>query len=106
METHDHPAEMYTLGIWTVKQGRDNEFINHWTAFAKWTSENFTEAGQGYLLRDERNSSRFISFGSWTNENAIQKWRGADQFQNFVVIVKELCSDFQPNTLKLVSSSG
>jgi len=92
--------------MWTVKQGRDQEFIDRWTAFAKWTSENFSEASKGYLLRDESNSSLFISFGPWTNQKAIEKWRGSDQFKNFVAVVKELCSDFQPNTLKLVSSSG
>ena len=106
METEDQAGEMYTLGIWTVKRGRDKEFIDQWTAFANWTSENFSDGGEGYLLQDESNSSRFISFGPWKNQNAIEQWRSSDEFKNFVVVVKELCSDFQPNTLKLVSSSG
>src|SRR5437667_12481597 len=105
MERQNQRDETYTLGLWTVKPGKENEFVDQWTVFAKWTSKNFSEAKKAYLLQDEKNSLRFISFGPWTNENAIEKWRDSTEFKNFVGTVKELCNDFQPNTLKPVSSS-
>jgi heme-degrading monooxygenase HmoA len=106
METENKPRETYTLGIWKVKPGMESEFISEWTSFANWTSETFSgEVGKAYLLRDETDSLRFISFGPWDNENTIQKWRGSDEFKSFAAKVKDLCDDFQPNTLKVASSS-
>jgi len=96
---------IYTLGIWIAKPGKENEFIRKWTKFAEWTSKNVAGSEKGYLLQDEKNPLRFISFGPWTNRDAIQKWRESDEFKNFAASVKELCSDFQPNTLREVASS-
>jgi len=97
--------KIYTLGIWTAKPGRENEFIREWTKFAQWTSKNIQGSSTGYLLQDEKNPLRFISYGSWDNAATIQKWRESNEFKNFVAIVKELCSDFQPNTLHEVATS-
>lgn len=100
------PKEIYTLGIWSVKNRHESDFINEWTSFANWTSKNITGAGKAYLLQDEKNSLRFISFGPWEAEATIQQWRNSDEFKKFVARVKDLCDDFQPNTLKVVSTSS
>lgn len=105
MERSYELRETYTLGIWTVKPGKEKEFINEWTSFANWTSKNISGTGKAYLLNDEKNSLRFISFGPWDNESVIQQWRDSNEFKNFVTRVKDLCDDFQPNTLKVVSTS-
>jgi len=98
--------KIYTLGIWTVQPGKENEFIQEWTKFAQWTSKHVPGSEKGCLLQDEKNPLRFISFGPWTSKETIQKWRDSNEFKNFAVTIKELCSDFQPNTLIEVSSSG
>lgn len=95
----------YTLGIWTVIPGKDLDFINEWTSFAKWTSENISGAGKAYLLRDEKDPLRFTSFGPWDNVNSIEKWRDTEEFKKFAGKVKTLCDGFQPFTLKEVSAS-
>ncbi len=95
----------YTAGIWHVKAGMEERFINEWSAFAKWTDAHFPGNGKGNLLQDQKDLSRFISFGDWKNEEEIMRWRDCAEFKNFVSRVKEICDDFQPNTLKLVSSS-
>ncbi len=105
MKNSNQDKETYTLGIWTIKPGKENEFISEWTTFADWTSKNISGTGRAYLLRDEKDPLRFISFGPWDNENTIRKWRESTGFKNFLIIVKELCDDFQPNTLKVVSTS-
>lgn len=97
--------KIYTLGSWTVRPGKENAFINEWTKFAQWTSRNIQGSEKGYLLQDEKNPLRFISFGSWMDSDTIQKWRGSNEFKGFAAIIKELCSDFQPNTLREVSTS-
>lgn len=105
MKNDNELKETYTLGMWTVKTGKEKEFISEWTTFANWTSENFSGAGKAYLLHDEKNSWKFISFGPWDSENTIQKWRQTNEFKSFVTKVKDLCDDFQPNTLKVAAAT-
>jgi heme-degrading monooxygenase HmoA len=106
MENSDKLKETYTLGIWTVKPGKEGEFIRDWASFADWTSENISGTGKAYLLQDEKSSLRFISFGPWDNPGSIQKWRESTEFKNFVTKVKDLCDEFQPNTLKVIYSTN
>ena len=105
MKNYNQSTETYSLGIWTVKPGKENEFISQWTSFADWTVRNNAGAGKAHLLQDQKDPLRFISFGPWENEDAIQKWRDSNEFKDFVAIVKGLCDNFQPNTLKPVSTS-
>lgn len=105
MKKNKDIKEIYTLGIWQVKPGKAQEFIDEWTSFAHWMKENTSGVGKGHLLRDEKDSLRFISFGPWDHMKSIQKWRDSQEFKDFVVRVNELCDDFQPNTLNLVSTS-
>ena len=105
MEDHNQPKEIYTLGIWTIKPGKENDFIKEWTSFAHWMSKHLSGARKGHLLQDEKNPLRFISFGPWENEDEMQKWRDSKEFKEFIAKVIELCDDFQPNTLKVVSAS-
>jgi heme-degrading monooxygenase HmoA len=106
MKNTNEQKHIYTLGVWYVKSGKKTEFIHEWTAFARWTDENIPGAGRAYLLQDENDSLRFISFGPWDHENSIRKWRDSERFKNFIAGIKDLCDDFQPNTLKMVSSSN
>lgn len=98
--------ETYTLGIWTVKPDMEKEFIREWTSFANWTGEKFPGPGKAYLLQDKSNSLRFISFGPWHDEETIHKWRESPEFKDFVIKVEQLCEDFQPNTLKVASTTN
>lgn len=105
MRNTEAPKDLYTLGIWKVKPGYEQEFIKEWTEFAHWTDKNMPGPGKAYLLQDEKNPLRFISFGPWDHHESIQQWRESVEFKNFGVKVRELCDDFQPNTLNVVSTS-
>ncbi len=97
--------QLYTLGIWTVKPGKEKQFIAEWEAFAVWTAENQPGAGKGYLLQDREHPEQFISFGPWESADAIKSWRERAEFKAFAAKARELCSNFQPRTLDLVASS-
>ena len=99
-------GELYTLGIWIAKAGKENDFISKWASFAEWTSENMTGAGKAYLLQDDKNPLRFISFGPWKDEGSVQKWRESKEFREFAISAAELLEDFQPNTLRVVKVAG
>jgi len=95
----------YTHGLWIVKAGNEKAFIEEWSKFAKWTSNNHPGAGNGHLLQDSDNPQLFISFGPWKDAESIKTWREDPEFKKFVAKAKELCDSFQPRSLRIVASS-
>ena len=103
MKTDDYT--IYTHGIWEVKPGMQQEFLDEWTSFAIWSNAEFSGSAPAYILADRNDSLRFVSFSAWSDDAEIQKWRETERFQEFVGRVQELCSGFQPYTLDLASTS-
>jgi heme-degrading monooxygenase HmoA len=73
-----------------------------WQSFAEWTSLNQAGASEAFLLWDAQDANRHISFGPWRSEDDISAWRATPEFTAFVGKVRELCDDFQPNTVHQV----
>ncbi len=90
--------QLYTVGIWTAKEGKEDEFAREWAAFARWTSEHQPGAADAYLLQDAAHSQRFISFGPWESAERIDAWRATPEFKAFGDRAGELCDEFQPGT--------
>jgi quinol monooxygenase YgiN len=99
----DQHQQPYTLGIWKVKPGNEENFLSQWKAFAIWTSQNQPEAGTGCLLRDLDDPQKFISFGPWRDSAAIDRWRSTPEFRAFVGRVKALCEGFEPHSMEVVA---
>ena len=97
--------QLYTLGTWVAKPGKEQEFIKLWTSFAAWTAKNFKGAGKGHLLQDENNPLRFVSFGPWDGPASVQHWRESEEFRTFVGDAGNLLDEFQPGNLRLVAES-
>src|SRR5215203_858279 len=70
----------YTSGIWTVKPGREEDFVARWRELAEWASVEFPGAGRPTLLRDMDQSHRFVSFGAWQNLEQIEAFRRHAEF--------------------------
>jgi quinol monooxygenase YgiN len=102
----DKVNQMFTVGKWVTKVGLEKTFIAEWESFARWTGRNQPGAGIGYLLQDPERPQQFVSFGPWENVEAINTWRDRPEFKAFVIRVRELCEDFQPQSLILVASSA
>ena len=64
---------VYTLGIWKVKAGRENDFVRAWTEMANNTKADFT-ASVATLLQDMDAPRTFISFGPWESLEQIEQW--------------------------------
>ncbi len=95
----------YTVGKWVAKSGKEKMSIAEWEAFAKWTARSQSGAGVGYLLQNQERPQEFISFGPWESIAAVKIWRESAEFKTFVTRARELCEDFQPQSLVLVASS-
>lgn len=70
---------VYTLAVWHVKRGREDEFVSAWDELSEWSVETGYE-WSGTLLRDRDNRSRFVSFGPWPSAEAAERWRGSPGF--------------------------
>ncbi len=103
-KTMDQPRQPYTLGIWTVKPGSEDTFLSEWKAFAEWSSKNQPGAGSAYLLRDLDHPQMFVSYGSWIDSAAINRWRSTPEFKRFVGKVKTICDAFEPHSMELVAT--
>ena len=91
---------VYTLAVWTVKPGREDEFVRGWRALAAGTKADFP-AARGTLLRDRDRPNVFISFGPWDSLDQVERWRTSDTFTARVGALRALLEDFAPHTMDL-----
>lgn len=102
----ENSNQSFTTGIWNVKKGKEQEFINAWKEIAQWTFNNM-DGGSARLLQDAKDQSRFISVGKWVSENNIQKWRETTEFKTALEKMNNLLVEpSEPHTMKEVVAVG
>ena len=99
-------AELYTCGTWTVKPGREDDFVAAWEEFAQWTSQNMPGAGWATLLQDEENPSRFVTVGPWDSADAVAEWRASAGFQERIGRIREMLDGFEPGMFRRRAGIG
>ncbi len=90
----------FSVGIWMVKSGREDEFIAAWGNFARRTFEGNLGAPEVYLLQDTQQPRRFISCGPWESIQRIDEWRKLPEFKEFFAKARELCDEITPMTME------
>ncbi len=99
-------SKIYTLGFWSVKVGKEAEFIAGWESFARWTMLNQSgTVGDAQLVQDINEPLHFVSFGAWEGMQHVQEWRNSLEFKTFFNQAREICTDIRPVTMKHVASS-
>ena len=98
-------GQPYAYARWDVKEGKEAAFVAAWAEFAHWTKINIPGAVQGLLLQDTGRPNIFISIGPWKDMESVSAWRSRDEFKRFFSMVRELCDDIDPRTLKLIVTS-
>jgi quinol monooxygenase YgiN len=68
-------ARIWTHGVWTVKPGREDEFVDAWRAMAQAAVAEFDPPGQPTLLRDREQPTLFRSFGPWDDSETVERFR-------------------------------
>lgn len=96
----DDANQRFTVGIWLVKPGKENDFIDAWGDFAKEIFNRNMGAGEVYLLQDIQQPRRFISSGPWDSIQKIDEWRQLPEFKEFFAKAKEICDEITPLTMK------
>ena len=96
--------DAYSLSIWRVKPGLEDEFVRRWQELAAWSARQGLTA-RATLLRDVDDPGRFVSFGPWESMDAIRRWRAEEGFHELVARLQEVLDEFEPRTLELVAES-
>jgi heme-degrading monooxygenase HmoA len=96
---------VYTLGVWTVRPGSEDDFVRAWRDMAEHTRADFPDA-TAVLLRDRDRPNWFISSGPWQSMEDIQSWRGSAAFRDGVARIRTLLEGFDAHTMDPVVTVG
>ena len=66
-------SDTYTCSVWTVPDGRHDEFIAAFKRFAGAADE--IGAREGFILQDEDDPARFIVVRRWESADAVERWQ-------------------------------
>ena len=94
--------ETYTSGVWLVKAGEEDDFVEAWREFAGW-ARTMPGSGTLRLVRDLEQPSRFMSFAPWESFETQRAWKELDEFRERIMAVRRHCDDFTPTTYELVT---
>jgi hypothetical protein len=95
-------SSVWTHGIWTVRPGREAEFVDAWRRLLPLGTA--LGAGEPKLLRDRERTNVFVSFGPWPDVETIERFRG--ELRPRIGDMNDLLEDFQASTLDEVYPSG
>ncbi len=93
---------IYATAIWSVKQGKEEEFIKIWTDLANWTKANEMCSISVVLLQDLEQKNLFMSFGPWKTPACVQAWREQPEYKAALMKLKEVCDEIKLSTMKSV----
>jgi heme-degrading monooxygenase HmoA len=99
-------SENWASGVWLVRAGSEDEFINRWKAWLSWTSQNSPGFRSAKLIRNADDGRRFESFSDWDDAESMAQWQGSDGFRDGIAGVRELCEDVQTGRFQLAASFG
>jgi len=96
---------VYSLGIWLVHPGRENDFVQAWRDLARKTQEDYPGA-RAVLMHDADVRQRFISTGAWESLEQIEQWRGSPTFAQGLAAIRPMLEHFEARTLDEAARIG
>ena len=97
--------EIYTLGVWRVKDGKQNEFIAAWQALGRYFHSLRKPPGKGTLVQSVDEPKQFYSFGPWRALDDIQEMRSRPETPMEIGKLMDLCEEGRPGTFRVVATA-
>lgn len=96
--------EVFTLGAWRVKDGKETEFIEEWRALGRHFGSLGEPPGQGTLVQNVEDPHEFYSFGPWPSLDAVQAMRSHPDTPAVLGKLIALCDEGKPGTFRVVAT--
>ena len=84
----------YASGMWRVKSGSEDAFIDRWREWLTTSSSGVEGFGGAHLLRSNDEPSRFISYSEWSDAGARDAWKRGERFSEGFAACRAMCDDF------------
>jgi hypothetical protein len=98
--------QVYTVGMWQVKQGMESEFVAAWKELsAVFVSLPQPPTGKGILIQSATDPTLFYSFGPWRNAADIAAMRSDVRAQAGIQKLRDLCTVATPGMFRVVAES-
>lgn len=95
---------VYMSGVWEPNPGEEEQFIEAWKEFARWSST-LQGAGRFRLMRDQRQEGRFVSIVPWESMEALNAWKASPDFKPHMGPVQRHLAEFSPTELEVVATA-
>lgn len=93
--------DLYTVGIWRIKAGREDDFAKAWEELLNWTAKNQPGSKGAYMLQDPADPQRFITFGLWESEEAAAAWRTTPRLQKYGATIGDMVEEGSTQSMQL-----
>jgi heme-degrading monooxygenase HmoA len=93
----------YSTGSWQPHAGHEEQFLEAWRDFSRWSATMPGAGGEAVLARDLRDCGRFVSFMPWMSLEAIRAWKAHPEFKQRMGVVQEHVDRFAPTETEVVA---
>ncbi|MGQ0538454.1 MAG: antibiotic biosynthesis monooxygenase family protein [Gemmatimonadaceae bacterium] len=97
----DKPA--YTLAMYRVKAGREQEFIAAWNDLADTFASLPHPPLRGTLIRSLTDRALFYSFGPWRSAVDVQEMRQSAAARSALTVLGGFCEQLTPGDYELIA---
>lgn len=90
----------YSVTVWVVKPGHEDDFVRAWRELAEHTQRHMVGRKEPtHLLRDRDQPNRFITMAPWDSAATLRAWRAGPEFSQRVAEMRTFLEEFTPMTL-------
>lgn len=98
-------SDVYTLGAWRVKAGRERDFVEAWIALGEFFNRLPNPPGVGTLLQSVDEPRQFYSFGPWQSLDDVQAMRAAPGAAEAIQTLVDLCEEATPGSFRVAATA-
>ncbi|MGA7097851.1 MAG: hypothetical protein WB245_09820 [Acidimicrobiia bacterium] len=96
--------EVYTLGVWRIKEGKETEFVEAWKALSSFFRGLPRPPGTGTLVQSTDEPSLFYSFGPWQTLADVEAMRSHPNTRDELARLTDLCEEAHPGTFRVIAT--
>lgn len=104
-ENFNMELQVYTLGVWHVRAGKQKAFITAWNDLGVIFASLPDPPGKGVLIQSTSDSTLFYSFGPWNSLEAVNAMRNDSRAQEGIRKLIALCTEATPGSYRVVAES-